>query len=672
MGPMQSTVPSEGVGHVERPHSSGAGVADAAWRPTIDTRGMLLLVAAAAVYAISARLSLVFVLEPQHVAGIWPPAGIALGALLLSSTRRWPLVLAGVALAVAVANLSAGNPPAVVAGFAFANTLEPLLAATLLRRYRAGPLSTVRGVGLFVAFAVLGAPAVAATIGAASAAIVEGAPFLPTWLTWLVSDAGGVMIVAPLLLAAPSLRVWPPMPWRRIGEALALATSLVGLTVLSFFPIESVVQLSAYPVFMLLVVIGVRFGSAGAALATFSVGSLAMAGTIAGFGPIVELNPGRAVQIGQAQILIAVIFLSSMITAAAMEERRASGNALRAAMDVEAERAGRMARIATFAREITQSLERDALFRHIVQAAGEVVPADIVQVTLADDGGDTHTVVAAVGAPTAIGRTIPSGDGITGAVIRDGVAVTRGHTNVADRARSMSDVMPQLELGITCAPIIIDGSVVATLGLARLDVSDAFDSEEQEAVRMMSDLAALAVANALEFGRVHERSIRDVLTGVPNRRYFDLAIEQIDAQRARQAVDVRSEVSAILFDLDHFGAVNKERGHATGDIVLAGFGEILASRLRRADIVARYGGEEFVAVLVGTNRDGALQVAEDIRRLFAETSHVGSDGAPIRCTVSAGVASIGPEEESLSGLVSTADVALSMAKRAGRNQVTAA
>ncbi|MCV0403892.1 MAG: diguanylate cyclase [Chloroflexi bacterium] len=633
---------------------------------------MVLLVAVAVAYAVAARLSLVFIFEPLNVAGIWPPAGIAVGALLLTSVRRWPLIIGGVAVAVAAANLSAGNPPPMVAGFVLANSLEPLLAATILRHHGGAVLSTVRGVGLFVAFAVLGAPAVGATIGAATAAIVTGAPLAPTWLTWFIGDAGGVMTVAPLLIVAPSIRLWPPMPWRRVAEALVLAASILGLTIISFFPIETAIQLAAYPVFLLLVVIGVRFGTVGAALATASVGSLAMAGTIAGYGPIASLNPGRGVQIGQAQILIAVIFLSSMIIAAAMQERRLAGEGLRVAKDAEADRAGRLARIATFAREITQSLDRDSLFPRIVQAAGEVVPADIVQFTLADDGADTHTVVAAQGAPSVIGRTVESGDGITGAVIRDGLAITHDRTTVSDRARAMSDVMPELEVAITCAPIIIDGSVVATLGLARLDLDRPFDADERGAVRMMSDLAALAVANSLEFGRVHERSIRDVLTGVPNRRYFDLTFEQLSAQRVRQAEAVRPDVSAIIFDLDHFGAVNKERGHATGDAVLAGFGEILAGRLRRADIVARYGGEEFVAVLVGTSRDGALHVAEDIRRRFAETSFIGADGEPIRCTVSAGVASVGPEEESLSGLVSTADVALSMAKRAGRNQVTAA
>jgi diguanylate cyclase (GGDEF)-like protein len=189
---------------------------------------------------------------------------------------------------------------------------------------------------------------------------------------------------------------------------------------------------------------------------------------------------------------------------------------------------------------------------------------------------------------------------------------------------------------------------------------------------MMCGLSGLALTNAVEFGRAHERSVSDELTGVPNRRYFNMAFEQLSAQRLRQAPSTRLDVSAIIFDLDHFGALNKERGHATGDVVLAAFGGILANRLRRADVVARYGGEEFVALLVGTDRAGAMRVAEDVRTAFASIDMKGADGDPIRCTVSAGVATINPDEPSLDGLLGTADVALSMAKRAGRNQVASA
>ncbi len=655
--------------------SEGASIGRTAWqavRSLTEARGTVLAVAVAFAYTLPARLSLLFILEPANIAGIWPPAGIAVGALLVSAPRRWPALLMGIAVAVWIANLSAGMPAGMTVGFVIANLAGPLLAAAGLRAFGFVRLTTVRDVGRFFAIAVLVAPAIGATIGTASAALGSGAPFFPTWLLWFLGDAGGVMAIAPLFLVPSTLRHPGAISWPRIGEAVLLAALLVEITVLAFFPITSGIHLAAYPVFLLVVIAGVRFGTAGAALATFAIAILTVAGTIAGSGPIAALNPDPGVRIGQAQVLIAVVFLASTLMATAMAERRAAADALAAQMEREAARASRYERVTAFAREIARSLDEAALFQHIVQAAADVVRADVIQLTVATPGTSSHAVAAAIGAPAVIGRVIESGDGITGSVIRDGVPMTLGHVALTDRAQTMQDVMPDMPMAITCAPIISDGAVVATLGMARFDLLHPFAPDEVRAIGMMCDLSALALTNSHEFGQVHERSIRDALTGVPNRRYFDLSLEQLSAQRIRQPDGSRLAVSIILFDLDHFGSVNKERGHATGDRVLAAFGEILASRLRRADIVARYGGEEFVAVLVGADQAGAQLVAEEVRTTFAQASVVGHDGAPIRCTVSAGVATIGPEEASIDGLIATADVALSMAKRAGRNQVTAA
>ncbi len=578
----------------------------------------------------------------------------------------------GIALAVGVANIGAGVPAGMTTGFVVANTTEPLLAATLLRFMGFVSLATVRDVGRFFAIAVLAAPAVGATIGTTSAAISSGAPLVPTWLVWFLANAGGVMAIAPLFLVVVAARAPLSMSWWRIGETILLATTLVGMTVLAFFPLDTGIRLAAYPLFLLMVVAGLRFGIAGAALATFIIASLTVAGTVAGSGPIAELNPQPAVRIGQAQVLIAVVFLASTLIAAVTAERRMAARALAAEMRSAADRASRYERVTTFAREIARSLEEAPLLQLIVKAAADVVRADVVQLTVATPGATSHTVVEAIGAPAVIGRVIESGDGITGSVIRDGMPMTIGHVALSERALTMQEVMPDTPMTITCAPILSDGSVIATLWMARFDLEDPFQPDEIRAMGMMCDLSALAMTNSHEFGQVHERSIRDALTGVPNRRYFDLSLEQLAAQRIRQPPDKRPEVSAIVFDLDHFGSVNKERGHATGDRVLAAFGEILASRLRRADIVARYGGEEFVAILVGTDRAGAFLVAEQVRKAFGRSAVTGADGSPIRCTVSAGVATIDAVEASLDGLIATADVALAMAKRAGRNQVTAA
>lgn len=647
-------------------------MASSAVRELIQPRSLLLAVLVAVTYGITARLSLQLVLQPPNVAGVWPPVGIAVGALLVTHRRRWPMILAGVFLAAVAANLSANRSPELTAGFAVANTVEPLLAAALLRRAGFRSLSTLRDLGRFAGLAAVAAPAAWAVIGATITHTATGAPLLPAWITSVLAHAGGVLAVTPLILVIRAPASLPPIHWPAVLEASVLGGALVGLAALSYLPLTPGLQVAAYPIFLLLVLAAVRFGPTGAALATAAVSVLALAGTIAGYGPIAHLNTNPVVQIGQAQIFVAAAFLTSFVTAAAMAERRGAAEALAAQMQTEAGRASINERLTTFAQDISRSLEEEALFQHIVHAAAEVVPADIVQLTVASADKPSHRVVAAVGAPNLIGRTIDPGQGVTGMIIRDGMPVTVARQDPDARPAGWQVVISEGELAVTGSPILRDGRVVATLVLARLDMDAPFQPDEARAVAMMCSLSALALTNAVEFGLVHERSVSDELTGVPNRRYFNMAFQQLAAQRLRQAPETRLDVSAIIFDLDHFGALNKERGHATGDVVLAAFGGILARRLRRADVVARYGGEEFVALLVGTDRDGAMRVAEDVRTTFESLAMRGADGDPIRCTVSAGVATITPEEASLDGLLGTADVALSMAKRAGRNQVASA
>lgn len=639
-------------------------------RGLIEPRTLFLFLLVAVAYGLAARLSLLFVLEPHAVAGIWPAAGIALGALLLTPPRRWPVALVAVAAAAAAANLASAGPRGLTPGFVVANTVEPLLGAILLRRAGFTSMGTLRGVGLFAAIGAVGAPMIGGVIAAASATAASGAPFFPAWITWVLSNAGGVLAITPLLLLA---RVGAPLPrvrWRLVAEVTALGAALLTIAALSFLPLGLPIQLAAYPAFLLLVLAAVRHGLMGAALATFALAVVAMAGTIGGFGAIAGLNADPAVQMGQAQVFVAVAYLTAFVTAAAMAERRVAAEALSEQMRFEVERASMNERLTTFAHDIAQSLEEEPLFQHIVHAAADVVPADVVQLTVAGEDGK-HRVVAAIGAPNVIGRSVPV-DGVAGSVIREGRPLTVDRQAPHERPEGWEGVMPDSDLAITSAPIIRDGRVLATLGLARADAGNPFGPDEVRAVTMMCGLTALALTNAVEFGRVHERSVSDELTGVPNRRYFNMAFEQLSAQRLRQAPETRLDVSAIMFDLDHFGALNKERGHSTGDVVLAAFGRILANRLRRADVVARYGGEEFVALLVGTDRAGAIRVAEDVRTAFAAIAMKGADGDPIRCTVSAGIATITSEEPSLDGLLGTADVALSMAKRAGRNQVASA
>ena len=166
--------------------------------------------------------------------------------------------------------------------------------------------------------------------------------------------------------------------------------------------------------------------------------------------------------------------------------------------------------------------------------------------------------------------------------------------------------------------------------------------------------------------------MRDPLTGLYNRRYFDETLERILAEHRRERIGDPKPLAAVMFDLDLFGLFNKQHGHQIGDSVLRAFSEILIRRFRASDLVARFGGEEFIAILDGATRDDALRIAEDVRDRVAKLVIADEAGDPLHVTVSAGCAALDEDDPSRETLLRTADVALFMAKRAGRDRVVAA
>jgi len=112
--------------------------------------------------------------------------------------------------------------------------------------------------------------------------------------------------------------------------------------------------------------------------------------------------------------------------------------------------------------------------------------------------------------------------------------------------------------------------------------------------------------------------------------------------------------------------------HQVGDEVLKAFARVLAARFRGSDLVARLGGEEFIVVLDGAGREAAVAAADEVRGLLAANTVHSDDGTELRVTASAGCAELDAADPTRESLLRTADVALFMAKRAGRDRVVAA
>ncbi len=165
--------------------------------------------------------------------------------------------------------------------------------------------------------------------------------------------------------------------------------------------------------------------------------------------------------------------------------------------------------------------------------------------------------------------------------------------------------------------------------------------------------------------QLYESSTRDALTGAYNRQHFDERLRTEVAYANRHGTNV----SLVMFDIDHFKRVNDLHGHQCGDYVLKHVARLAARQLRAEDVFARYGGEEFAVLLRGIDLLGAVRVAERLRSTI-EVLPAGYDKSIVAVTISAGCAALAecPGRDG-DDLVALADKRLYAAKRAGRNRI---
>ena len=167
----------------------------------------------------------------------------------------------------------------------------------------------------------------------------------------------------------------------------------------------------------------------------------------------------------------------------------------------------------------------------------------------------------------------------------------------------------------------------------------------------------------LSNARLKEYSFKDEVTGLYNRRFYSIRLEE-EVSRYRR---FNHPVSVVLVDLDGFKSVNDDLGHGAGDDTLRDMSDILLKYSRGINVICRYGGDEFAVLLVETSKAGARLYADRIRQVLA--THRFAHGR--RLTASFGIASL-PEDVApgADDLMRAADEALYAAKRSGKNRVS--
>jgi len=328
---------------------------------------------------------------------------------------------------------------------------------------------------------------------------------------------------------------------------------------------------------------------------------------------------------------------------------------------LERRRSEQLEAINAVARQTTAVLELDALLTVVCRLLLEWFRIDHVAVLLAE--GETLRVRAYEGRLTpnlAMGSQLATGVGLAARALSTGKSVIENNVNEVD-GYIAGFVETQSEM---CVPLIFFGEKLGVLALESAR-KDAFDHDDLQPLESVADICAAAIQNASHFDRMKQLAYVDGLTGIHNRRYFEMRV----VEELERAGRFQGRMSIIMVDIDNFKRLNDEFGHLLGDEVLRSVSTILKQQLRKVDMVCRYGGEEFAIVVPETSGENALRVAEKLRR-HVESHHF--PGVPRPVTISIGVADYPTHGITRDEVVAAADSALYQAKQAGRNRVVAA
>lgn len=253
---------------------------------------------------------------------------------------------------------------------------------------------------------------------------------------------------------------------------------------------------------------------------------------------------------------------------------------------------------------------------------------------------------------------------------KDGGVLTCKHLN----QHVEKDEAGNQSIQYQCFPLIAHSEMLGLLVLGseyqQADLSHNFVLDEETLQGTLEHLS-LSLGNLNLRESLRQQSIRDVLTGLYNRRFlFEFIERELTLwQRKQSPSDIG--IAVLMLDIDHFKSFNDQHGHDVGDVVLKEVANALRKTVRRSDVASRYGGEEFTVVMPDITFQNAFERAELIRAEI-EKIRVNIPGKSVeRVTTSIGLAHHPQDGETAETLISLADKALYQAKRSGRNRVVA-
>jgi diguanylate cyclase (GGDEF)-like protein/PAS domain S-box-containing protein len=578
-----------------------------------------------------ARVSIAIDENAQGDAAFWWANGILLSALLLNSRDRWLAIFTTGLAANIAAHMMAGDSIPVSLALSGCDLLEAVISAYPFAwtTERAIRFSRPRELARLCLVGAIVAPAVSAVCAAPIYRLLYNEVPPHFGRNWFFSNALGAIIVTPVILSFFDKEGVALLGRKRLPETLGL---LGFMSVCSYFVFQNTGFPSFFvlfpPLLLIVVRLGMRGGISGVCIiAAFSVISMTLRQ-----GPIAVIREASwQHQIFHIQCLLACAVLCVALVAVVLNERRLLEQAARKSEQLY---------------RLLAENSRDIIVLTDLQYRREYI-SPAVQWTM---GWDPKELIG-----TSYKDSIVHPDDIP-AMTATLEALKSGESakSLSYRCKKKDGTYLWMEANISIYCDRVTGEPIGYVNVVR-NIAERKAAEEklQDAYLALEALASV-----------------DSLTGAANRRQFDESIEH-EWLRARRTL---CPLSLLLLDVDHFKFYNDLYGHLRGDTCLRQIADATRQVFRRAgDTVARFGGEEFAIILPGTERPGALELAQRLRQAVQDLrlEHPGSQHGIV--TVSVGCATMVPEPgNEASMLIEAADRALYEAKRGGRNRVVEA
>jgi signal transduction histidine kinase len=451
---------------------------------------LLKILILAVVIHLAARLGLSMAYVQANTSPVWPPAGIALAALLLFGPEMWP----GITLGVLLGSLLTKAPLNLATGLALGNTLEAVAAYYCLVKIVGlhRELDRIRDV-VGLALVSLACTTIGASVGTVTLMLTGNGlwqNFWAIWITWWIGDLLGALVVAPLLLTWVSFPRARPDRYNYIewGILLLLVAAFTWFVFSSLPPIGIFHQAMIYVIFPFVIWAALRFGQRGATIAIAIVSGIAIWGTSQGIGPFSLESKNDSLVI--LQTFMAVVTLTALILAAATIERRKAAAALR-------QRADDLGTLNDSSKTFLDNFEITNIFETICRLAVTRLGLNVAWIETKDQPHAEPGRIVVFGTSPRVVKSL-----------KDNQPELYSPQNLASPVIKALDGIPvPFESGdqdckaYAVFPLLFSNRLIGTLQLLSQH-KDFFTEDNQILLQSYANLAAVAIQNALLFDEV--------------------------------------------------------------------------------------------------------------------------------------------------------------------------